>query len=196
MIKINLLPVRAAKRKEAARQHVIILIGSLIIVVLIAFSVFSYLLVKISATKDEIDRSEQELVELKAKIGKINDLEKLKAEVNKKLDVLEQLRKGRTGPAKRLLTLGQATPEKLWLTDYDEKDMNATLSGVAFNEELIATLMKNLEASPEFSNVELVVSEQVEMASMKLKKFQLRFNIESLLKNETVKTKNVGKKKT
>ena len=185
MIKINLLPVRAAKRKETARQQAVVLAGSLIVVVLIGLSVYSYLMVKISSTKDEISRSEQEIAELKAKIGKINDLERLKAEVSKKLNVLSQLRKARTGPVQRLLTLSQSTPDKLWLTDYDEKDASITLTGLAFTEELIASFMRSLEASPDFSTVELVVSEQVELAGLKLKKFELKFNVENSFKAVT-----------
>lgn len=179
MIKINLLPVRAAKRKETARQQAVILIGAIICVVLIGLSIYFYLLLKISSTKDEIARSEQEIVELKAKIGKINDLERLKAEVTKKLDVLNQLRKGRTGPVQRMLALSQAVPDKLWLNDYDESDMSVVVKGVAFSEEHIATFMRNLEASPEFSNVELVFSEQIEMTGLKMKKFEIKFNIEN-----------------
>lgn len=182
MIKINLLPVRAAKRKETARQHSLVLVASLILVVVLALALYSYLLVKISSTKDEIARSEQEIAELKAKIGKINDLEKLKAEVSKKLDVLNQLRKARTGPVQRFLTLSLSAPDKLWLTNYDEKEANITLKGMAFTEELIASFMRSLEASPDFTNVELVVSEQAEVAGMKIKKFELKFSLENVVK--------------
>lgn len=179
MIKINLLPMRAAKRKESARQQLVLMAGVLIIFVVVILALYSYLLMKISSTNDEIARSEQEIAELKVKIGKINELEKLKSEVTKKLDVLNQLRKGRTGPVQRLLTLSQSTPDKLWLLDYDEKDSNVTVKGMAFSEEYIATFMKSLEASPEFANVELVVSEQVDLSGIKMKKFELRFNFET-----------------
>lgn len=178
MIRINLLPVRAAKRKETVRQQVVILLGTLAIVFLIAFLVYSYLLVKISSTKEEISRSEQEIVELKAKIGKIKDLEKLKSDVQKKLDVLTRLRTEKTGPVQRLRTLSQSAPEKLWLTSYSESGSAITINGVSFNEDLIASFMKSIEASTDFEKVELVVSEQAEMAGMKLKKFELKFSLE------------------
>jgi type IV pilus assembly protein PilN len=178
MIRINLLPVRAAKRKETARQQVVILLGTLVILFLITFLVYSYLLVKISSTKEEISRSEQEIVELKAKIGKIKDLEKLKSDVQKKLDVLTRLRTEKTGPVQRLRTLSQSAPEKLWLTSYSESGSAITINGVSFNEDLIASFMKSIEASTDFEKVELVVSEQAEMAGMKLKKFELKFSLE------------------
>lgn len=179
MIKINLLPVRAAKRKETARQQAVILVATLVLVLLIALGAYSYFLLRISSTKEEISKSEQELSELKAQIGKINELEKLKAEVQKKLDVLNQLRREKTGPVDRLKTISQAVPERLWVTGYSESGTTVTLSGVAFDEELIAEFMRSIERSPDFSGVELVVSEQVEISGMKLKKFDLRFNLES-----------------
>lgn len=178
MIRINLLPVRAAKRKETARQQIIVSLGAIAIILLLSFLVYSYLMIKISSTKEEIARSEQEIVELKAKIDKIKDIEKLKAEVKKKLDVLSQLRREKTGPVQRLQTLSQSIQEKLWLTSYSESGPQITIKGIAFNEELIATFMKNIEASEDYEKVELIVSEQNEMAGMKLKRFELKFNIE------------------
>jgi type IV pilus assembly protein PilN len=179
MIKINLLPVRAAKRKETARQQIVIVAGTLVIVLLLALGAYSYFLIRISSTTDEITKAGQELAALKAQIGKINELEKLKAEVTKKLDVLNQLRREKTGPVNRLKAISQAVPDRLWITGYTESGPTVTLSGVAFSEELIADFMRNLEQSPDFMNVELVVSEQVMVSGVKLKKFDLRFNLES-----------------
>jgi len=178
MIKINLLPVRAAKRKETARQQALILAGSLVLVLLLALGAYSFYLIRINSTKDEIIKAEQELTELKEKIGKIKELEKLKAEVTKKLGVLTQLRREKTGPVNRLLTISQAVPERLWLTRYAESGTTVSLSGVAFTEELIAEFMRSIEQSPDFMSVELVVSEQVMVSGMKLKKFDLKFSLE------------------
>lgn len=179
MIKINLLPIRASKRKESARQQLLILLVSLILVIGVALAAYSFLLIKISSTNKEIARSEQEIQELKAKIGKIKDLEKLKADVQKKLDVLNQLRRGKSGPVHRLSTLSSAVPDKLWLTGYVESQTGVKVTGVAFTEELIASFMRSLQDSEDFSNVELVVSEQVEMAGMKLKKFELSMSLKN-----------------
>jgi type IV pilus assembly protein PilN len=178
MIKINLLPVRAAKKKETERQQIFVVLSSLLLILLIALAVYAFFFISIGSTKDEIANSEQELAELKIKIGKIQDLEKLKADVTTKLDVLNQLRREKAGPVNRLLTISNSAPEKLWLTRYSESGSAVSVSGVAFNEELIAGFMRSIEASDDFNNVELIVSEQVEMSGMKLKKFDLRFNLQ------------------
>jgi type IV pilus assembly protein PilN len=173
MIKINLLPVRAAKKKETARQQLSIFLLSVIAVLVVALGIYSITLAKISAAKDEISKSEQEIKRLKEKIGEIDNIKKFQAEVKKKLDILKQLRTNKTGPATRLAKLSDAVPEKLWLTKYAESGERVSLAGVAFNEEIIAAFMRNLQASGEFTNVELLVSEQAEMSNMKVKKFDI-----------------------
>ena len=173
MIKINLLPVRAAKKKETAKQQLSIFLLTVIAVLLIALGIYSITLAKISAAKDEISKSEQEIKRLKEKIGEIDNIKKFQAEVKKKLDILNQLRSNKTGPATRLAKLSDAVPEKLWLTKYAESGEKVSLAGVAFNEEIIAAFMRNLQASGEFTTVELLVSEQTEMSSMKVKKFDI-----------------------
>lgn len=179
MIKINLLPVRAAKKKETLRQQQAVFLLSVFAIVAIWLGLYFFLQLKISSTKDEIAKSEAEIQELQAKIGKINDLKKLKEEVKKKLDVLEMLRKGKDGPVRRLVTLSDSSPDKLWLTKYAESGSDISISGVAYNEELIALYMRNIEASPDFQNVELIVSEQAEMAGTKVKKFELKMALEA-----------------
>jgi type IV pilus assembly protein PilN len=173
MVRINLLPVRTTKKKETAKQQIAIFILSLCGVIVACAVIYMVTLAKISATKEEIRRSEEEIKALKVKIGEIDNLKKLQAEVRKKLDILNQLRRGKTGPASRLARLSDAVPDKLWLTKYSEKETNITISGVAYSEDLIADFMRNLMASGDFASVELQVSEQFEVVGVKAKKFEL-----------------------
>lgn len=179
MIKINLLPVRAAKKKESARQQLSILLLSVIAVLVIALGFYSFTLAKISTAQDEISKSEQEIKSLKEKIGEIDNIKKFQEEVRKKLGILDQLRQNKTGPATRMAKLSDAVPEKVWLTKYTENGLNISLGGVAFNEELIAEFMRNLQGSNEFQNVELLVSEQMDIKDMKVKKFEISCSLKS-----------------
>lgn len=179
MIRINLLPVRAAKKKESTRQQISVLFLAIAGVLVIFLGIYFLTLAKISAANDEIGRSEQEIKRLKEKIGQIENIKKFQAEVKKKLDILNQLRRDKTGPATRLAKLSDAVPEKLWLTKYAENITNVSLGGFAFNEDLIAAFMRNLQASGDFTNVELVVSEQAEVSGMKIKRFEITCNLKS-----------------
>ena len=180
MIKINLLPVRAARKKETAIQQLVIAGIVVVVIALIVASLYMVKHVQVSAAKDDIIVANNKINELKTKIGKLEELKTLKEQVKKKLDVLSQLRKNKTGPAQRLATLSDLTPEKLWLTNYSETGQDIKISGIASTEELIAQFMKALEASIDFMAVELVVSEQTEIAGTKLKKFDLTMKLKSV----------------
>ena len=184
MTRINLLPVRAAKKKETVNQQVAILLLATVGVAVLLLGVYMMKIAQLKATETEITSSQQEIDALKKKIGEIDNLKKLQAEVKKKLDVLNQLRREKSGPASRMAILSDIVPEKLWLTRYSENGPQVTISGVAFNEELIATFMRNLQASEEFGNVELQVSEQSELSGTKVKKFDLTCDIKRLKKIE------------
>jgi type IV pilus assembly protein PilN len=173
MIKINLLPVRAAKKKETDIQQIAIFCASLLVVAAIVTTMYAVKRIQINATKNEITVANNKISELKTKIGKLEELKTLKEQVKKKLDALAQLRKNKTGPARRLATLSDNTPDQLWLTGYSESVNDIKMSGYAFTEELIATFMRSIEASADFMGVELVVSEQAEIGGTKVKRFEL-----------------------
>jgi type IV pilus assembly protein PilN len=179
MIKINLLPVRAARKKETAIQQLTIAGSVVVLIALIVISLYIVKRVQVAAAKENIIVANNKINELKTKIGKLEELKSLKEQVKKKLDVLSQLRKNKTGPAQRLATISDLTPEMLWLTSYSESGQDIKISGVAFTEELIARFMKALEASNDFMAVELVVSEQTVVAETKLKKFDLTLKLRS-----------------
>lgn len=179
MIKINLLPVRAAKKKETAVQQIIIFCLVISVVAAIVLSLYIVKRVQVTATKNDITSANNKINELKAKIGKLEELKTLKEQVKKKLDVLTQLRKNKTGPAQRLATLSNVTPDQLWLTGYNENGIDIKISGVAYTEELIAQFMRALEASSDYMSVELLVSEQTEISGAKLKKFEISMKIET-----------------
>ncbi len=179
MIRINLLPVRAIKKKETAKQQIFILIFSVCALLAIGIAVFTVLQTKIITAKKEIESSEKELQQLKTKIGEIENIKKLQDEVKKKLDVLNQLRRDKAGPANRLAKLSEAVPDKLWLTKYTENGNNVSLAGIAYTEDLIAEFMRKLQATDNFTNVELLVSQQTEVNGVKAKQFELSCQIKS-----------------
>jgi type IV pilus assembly protein PilN len=177
MIRINLLPVRAAKKKETEVQQILIFSAVVVIAATLVMTLYFVKRAQVANTKSEITAANSKINELKARIGKLEELKTLKEQVKKKLDVLAQLRKNKSGPAQRLATLSDMTPEQLWLTGYMETGDNIRIAGIGYTEELIAQFMRALEASADFMNVELVVSEQTELAGTKLKRFEVNMKL-------------------
>jgi type IV pilus assembly protein PilN len=184
MIRINLLPVRASKKKESAKQQVFLFVLGLIVLLVALGLIYSTQLVKIKLTNNDIERSEKELARLKTVIGEIDSIKKLQDDVKKKLDVLNRLRKEKTGPSIRLAKLSDMTPEKLWLTKYTESGSTVSIGGIAYNEDILALFLRNLQASDEYANVELLVSEQTEVNNVKTKRFDISCTLKSARKEE------------
>ncbi len=173
MIKINLLPVRAAKKKETAVQQIAIFCAGVVLVLAVIMTMFFVKKMQIADTRNDIATANDKINELKKRIGTLEELKTLKDQVKKKLDVLTQLRKNKIGPARRLATLSDCTPDKLWLTSYGETGTDIKISGFALNEDLIAAFMRNIESSSDYMGVELLISEQKEMDGSKIKRFDL-----------------------
>lgn len=186
MIKINLLPVRAAKKKETAVQQITIFIIGLFFVLAVILTLYFVKRLQITDTKNDIATANAKINELKSKIGKLEELKTLKEQVKKKLDVLNQLRKNKTGPAQRLATLSDCAPDQLWLTSYSENNSDIKISGLAFNEELIANFMRSLEESVGYTGVELVVSEQKESDGVKYKRFDIVCKLRSSVDTQKI----------
>ncbi len=173
MIRINLLPVRALKKKESLRQTVSVLTLSLGLVVLVIL--FFHL-----SLSNKINRVESQNADYREEIRKLKidtkDVEKFKAErddLQRRLNVIYTLQRAKTGPVRVLDDLVTAIPEKLWLTSLKEKEGKMEIKGMAMDNPTIAKFMTNLEKSGVVKNVELVISQQVEKKELKLKEFTL-----------------------
>jgi len=177
MIKINLLLVRESRKKETVKQQATLLLLFLALTVVVMIGIQLYLISRINATKSAIVQAENEIKQLKVKIGQIDNIKKLQEDVRKKLEVLKQLRNDKQGPVKRMAALSDAVPDKVWISKYAEAGDLISISGLAYTEELIADFMRNLEATRQFHQVELLVSEQVDMAGVKIKRFDLTCKI-------------------
>ncbi|RLB72769.1 MAG: fimbrial protein [Deltaproteobacteria bacterium] len=179
MIRINLLPVRAAQKKEKLRSQLSIFFLCIILVCIGCGALYFQQMSATSSVEDEIASIAQKNRELTKKIGQVKDFEKKKAELEKKLAVLKTLKSGKSGPVHLLDELSTSLPDKLWLTKFADKGGKITLSGVADNENTVAVFMRNLEDSPYYKNIGLAVTEQTKAGDRKMQKFTLNCSVEA-----------------
>ena len=179
MIRINLLPVRAAQKKEKLRSQLSIFILCLLLVCIGCGALYFQKMTAIAAVKDEIADIDNKNKALKKKIGEVKDYEKKKEDLEQKLNVLKGLKENKSGPVHLLDELSSALPEELWLTKFSERSGAISLSGIADSEETVALFMKNLNDSPYYQNIELAVTEQTKVGNSKMQKFTLNCKIET-----------------
>jgi type IV pilus assembly protein PilN len=156
MIRINLLPFRAARKKENIRRQISIYVlsGFFLLIVMIYF--FLQLNSTLNGLKEQEQRLRADLKTYEATVKRIAELEKKIKEINAKLKVIKELERDKTGPVHLLDEIAMAVPkEKLWITSLKESKGVLTLTGTAMDNETVALFMTNLEQSEYIYNVEL-----------------------------------------
>ena len=156
MIKINLLPFRAARKKENIRRQITVYA----LVVVLLFTIMVYYSVQLHSTlsnlKDKERNVQAELKTYQETVKKINQLEKKIKEIQAKLGVIRQLEKNKTGPVHLLEEIARAVPkDKLWLSSFKESKGSLNLTGTAMDNETVALFMTNLEKSEYITKVNL-----------------------------------------
>ncbi|MCK4503575.1 MAG: PilN domain-containing protein [Desulfuromonadales bacterium] len=179
MIRINLLPVRAAQKKEKLRSLLSIFILCIAMVCIGCGSMYVQKQSAIKGVKGEIAVINQKNKDLRKKIGQVRDFEKKKKDLEQKLSTLQSLKAGKSGPVHLLDELSGALPDKVWLTKFSENGGRVDISGVADSEKTVAVFMKSLDASPYYQGIELSVTEQTVADDQKMQRFTLRCSVET-----------------
>ncbi len=156
MIKINLLPFRATRKRADIRKQVSIFFLSIIFL----FTLMAYFTLSLSsqlaASRSQEDQLRKELSKYFKITGKINELRKKTEEARSKLLVIQGLEEKKTGPVQLLDQIAMAVPrDKLWLRSLDENNGLLTLEGSAMDNNTVALFMTNLEKTDLIKSVDL-----------------------------------------
>jgi len=176
MIKINLIPYRAERRKEQIRFQLTVA-GMSFLPILIAI-VISYLIIhsKLTGVEEDIKRTRQAITKQKVSIQKIKKYKKAERALLKKLEIIEKLQKGKTGPVHIMEELAVNLPGALWLTSLEQKGMTMKIEGTSLGDQWISQYMINLQHSSYFKNVDLLKI-KARPKNSKLKGFTLNCQI-------------------
>jgi type IV pilus assembly protein PilN len=186
MIKINLLPVKQDRRREAGRNQ--LLVAALAIVVEIIVATLLYLGASTSLTEQknanssiqtQVDRIEKQVQDHQKILADIQEYEK-------RQEAIDNLEAARTGPAFLMLELStilskngrpnidhnkyqqmiQTNPtlafdeswdfRRLWLDSFTEKDKVVKIAGQGVTHEDVAEFLRRLQLSSFFVSSELI----------------------------------------
>ena len=172
MIRINLLPYRDARRQRLIQ----IIFGAWAATALlgagIAWKVDVGFLDQIAALEDTKLKNDGAIKKLDKKLGKVKDLKARKETLQKRLQVIRNLDRQRMLPIHLLDEMTKTIPDQVWLSRMKTKKKVIILSGLAESSALVADFMRNISASPYYSDVDL---SQVTQQGAKLKQFSLQF---------------------
>lgn len=145
MIRINLLPVRKKVQQEAGRQ-----ILALLAFVLLGAAVGNFFWYSdrdgiVTKQREGLDVTRRRIADLEKTIGEVKNINNRKAEVEKKLAVLDSLRRGRSGPVRMLDAMASSLPKKAWIRTFTETQSAVVLVGSAVSHDDVAELIRNLK---------------------------------------------------
>ena len=177
MIRINLLP---REERQVRRSFALPKFGALmpVLVLLLVVALFAAISVvqtlQVGRLKADIARAEQESEKLRPQIRTIQELTQKREELERRLNVITELDKGRLVRVRLVDELSKCVPEHLWLSGYEESAQSQiTIEGVTFSNLIVADFMTRLEASPLFGNVDLLVAEKGTIDQRNVVKFKL-----------------------
>jgi type IV pilus assembly protein PilN len=172
MIRINLL---AAERDRGKKKAVTLgtagqklTIGcSLILILAVLFIGWRYwALGRESNQLDaEISAAQQETTRLHSVIMQVQQFEQRKAQLQQRVVLIEQLRKGQTGPVHMLDQISRALPPMLWLTELKQTGADVVIDGRCTTLTGLSEFVSNLEASGYFKRSVEIVSTITEGAA-------------------------------
>jgi type IV pilus assembly protein PilN len=158
MPRINLLPVKAAKRLDSARNELLAMLGIVLATLGGVYYWYASSAYEITVLDERIAEVAQDMQVIAKVVAKVDELKKKTQTLEQKLEVIEQLKRQKVGPAKLLddlATILTAHP-KVWLTRIAEKEGVITLEGAAMEPENISEFELALERESRFfKNIKL-----------------------------------------
>jgi len=155
MVRINLLPVRVSKKKEAGRQQLVLFAVLLVLGLVGNYFWASSRAADLRTRQAKLARTKEDIAQLDRIIGEVKNLRNAQAELQQKLDVLDRLKQGRAGPVRMLDELATITPRQLWITRLEEKGGAISFTGAAVSIDDVSLFMGALKSSRFFDRVEL-----------------------------------------
>src|SRR4051812_36732340 len=169
MIRINLLAVDRERTKKKSTfltgQKVTIACSLVLVLALVAIG-WRYLSLSSESKQLDVDiaSSQEEATRLHSVILQVQQFEQRKAQLQQRVVLIEQLRKGQTGPVHMLDQISRALPQMLWLTELKQAGGDVVIDGRCTTLTGLSEFVSNLEASGYFKRSIEIVDTKSEMA--------------------------------
>lgn len=167
MIRINLLAVDRERAKRRAKFQIgqKVTVGCSLILVATGLSVGWWYWSLRSASQDLDQRivdARQETVRLQSLIQQAQQFEARRAQLQQRVALIEELRKGQTGPVHLLDEISRSLPDTMWLTELRQTGADVTIDGRCLSLTALSDFVGSLEASTYFEQPVEIVDSQIE----------------------------------
>lgn len=176
MIRINLLGDEA-RDSNSAQGIIVAYVASLVGLVLLCVYLNISVNGEISDLSQRREQLDRDLRLLKETTAEVQDLEKRRSELKEKLTVIALLRKSKRGPARVLDEINNAIPERVWLTDVQEKGGEMRIIGKALDPIAITDFSTKLRESEFMPQVRLEKFDAANWRDAEVREFALKLKV-------------------
>jgi type IV pilus assembly protein PilN len=167
MIRINLLAVdRGVGKKKAAAAtpgvtsaQRLAVAAALILLTTVVYIGYTFWSLHTGSRQldEDIARAEVEAQQLRSVLAQVQKYETEKARLQQRVTLIEQLRRGQTGPVHILDEVSKSLPDRLWLVSMGQRDKEFTIDGRTTSLSVLSDFVASLESSSWFTKpVEIV----------------------------------------
>lgn len=155
MARINLLPWREEQRRERQRHFLSTLLMTSILGVVIVFLVGTVFDQKIKHQQHRNELVKSEIRKLETRIKKIEELERTRARLISRKQVIERLQASRSMTVELLDNLAKSIPVGITLTSLRQQGPTLALAGTSQSNARVSAYLRELENNDLFLNPQL-----------------------------------------
>ena len=174
MVKINLLPWREELRKQKQREFVISAGGSALVAALIVLLAHFHIDGLINGQNQRNTYLQAQIEILDQRIGRIKELEKMKADLLARMNVIQELQRSRPESVHLMDELVRTLPDGVYLKSFTQKGRSLEMGGVAQSNARVSDYMRNIDASEWLTAPRLDLIKTAEVNRTRVSDFSLR----------------------
>jgi type IV pilus assembly protein PilN len=177
MIRVNLLPHRAEKRKARQLQFIVLSVISLVLGAVLVGFVHVAISTQISYQERRNAYLKQEISVLDKQIEEIKKLREQTQSLLARKTVVENLQSTRSDVVHLLDQMLRILPDGVYLKSLKQTGYRISLAGYAQSSARVSTLMRSIEDSPWLDSPLLIEVHATTVGSTRLSEFSLNFNL-------------------
>jgi type IV pilus assembly protein PilN len=179
MARINLLPWREERRKLRNRETQTLFVGAAIASIAAVLLAWWLIGQRIDSQNNRNTFLKDEITKIEAKIKEIDELEKRKAQLLQRMQIIEQLQSSRTLMVHLFDDLVRTIPVGVRLNSIKQTGNLLTMDGYAESNARVSEYMNKLEESEWVSNPDLAIVEAKGPDKRSRYQFTLRVTIKT-----------------
>ncbi len=184
MAHINLLPWREELNKQKQREFAFATGGGIVVAALIVLLSHVHFEGKIQNQNQRNAFLQSEIDILNKRIGRIQELERMKDNLLARMNVIQELQSSRPESVHLMDELVRTLPEGVFLNSFAQKTRNLHLSGIAQSNARVSDYMRNIDGSEWFTGPRLDVIKTSESNRRRIANFTLRGSQKARKKDE------------